>query len=75
MDLLQKIFWPHSVVVTTRSLVVTTRSLSQHLVWSVNFCNRARQLNHAFACDISAFSIHSTTNAATSIHSGSLCIS
>jgi len=32
--LLQKIFWPHSTV-------VMNRSLPQHLVWSMNFCNRA----------------------------------
>jgi len=33
-DLLQKIFWPHSIV-------VTNKGAPQHLVWSVNFCNRS----------------------------------
>jgi hypothetical protein len=33
-DLLQKIFWPHSIV------VMNWRT-PQHLVWSVNFCNRS----------------------------------
>ncbi len=33
-DLLQKIFWPHSIV-------VTNQQVPQHLVWSVNFCNRS----------------------------------
>jgi hypothetical protein len=42
MDLLQKIFCPHFIV-------VTNRQAPQHLVWSVNFCNRSELLGESFS--------------------------
>ena len=41
-DLLQKIFWPHFIV-------VTNRQAPQHRVWSVNFCNRSEFLGESFS--------------------------